>query len=79
MKRPVNLNVTIAMALSLPLVLGMSSIHQPKQQTAFALDTLCPPGHECHCTPATGVYRDYDPSTGQTFNVNNGCIDDTGR
>ena len=51
-----------------------SSIDPPKKQTAFALDTLCPPGHESHCTPASGVYHDYDPETGRTFNINTGSL-----
>ncbi|HEY7572341.1 MAG TPA: hypothetical protein VH796_13320 [Nitrososphaeraceae archaeon] len=78
----VNIHVlipTIVLTLTLVLVTPPSNIGQMKQQTAFALDTLCPPDHECHCTPASGVYHDYDPNTGQTFNINNGCTDDTGR
>ncbi|HEY1248903.1 MAG TPA: hypothetical protein VGE97_07950 [Nitrososphaera sp.] len=69
---------TIVLTLTLVSVTPPSNMVQTKQQTAFALDTLCPPDHECHCTPATGVYHDYDPSTGQVFNINNGCIDDAG-
>jgi hypothetical protein len=79
MKRISILFITTAIVLILINVSDMSSLGQPKRQIAFALDTLCPPGHECHCTPASGVYHDYDPSTGRTFNVNSGCIDDTGR
>jgi hypothetical protein len=78
MKRMSILFLITAMVLTLTLVSVTSSIGQPKKQLAFALDTLCPPGHECHCTPASGVYHDYDPSTGQTFNINNGCINDDG-
>lgn len=60
--------LTLAFVSAAPL----SNTGQMKQQTAFELDSLCPPGHECHCTPASGVYQDYDPNTGQTFNINTG-------
>ena len=66
---------------SMVLMLTLASVTPsslPKQQTAFALDTLCPPDHECHCTPASGVYHDYHPSNGQTFNINTGCTNDDG-
>jgi hypothetical protein len=43
---------------------------------AFALDTACPLGHQCHCIAATGVYYDFDPRIGQTFSINTGCIED---
>jgi hypothetical protein len=69
---------TIVLTLTLVSVVPLSNIGQMKLQTAYALDTLCPPGHECHCTPASGVYHDYDPDTGQNFNINTGCTEDTG-
>jgi hypothetical protein len=43
---------------------------------AFALDTACPLGHQCHCIAATGVYYDFDPGTGRIFSINTGCMED---
>jgi hypothetical protein len=77
----VNIHVlipTIVLTLTLMSVTPSSNMGQMKHQTAFALDTLCPPGHECHCTPGSGIYHDYDPSTGQIFNINIGCTNDNG-
>jgi len=77
----VNIHVlipTIVLTLTLMSVTPSSNMGQMKRQTASALDTLCPPGHECHCTPASGVYHHYDPITGQTFNINIGCTNDNG-
>lgn len=69
----------------LTLVLSVSMIAQLNQQTAFAdkkaierEGTLCPPGHQCSCNAATGVWHDFNPDTGQTFNINTGCTEDTG-
>jgi hypothetical protein len=35
---------------------------------------LCPPGHECSCTPASGVFHDHTNG----FNINTGCTDNKG-
>lgn len=65
--------------------LSISLLAQLNQQSAFAdrkaleeAGGLCPPGHECSCTAASGVFHDTDPETGRTFNINNGCTSDSG-
>jgi hypothetical protein len=75
--------ITIAMVA---LVAALGTMTTTQIQQAFgdkkALDeagTLCPPGHECTCTAASGVYHDYDPASGRTFNINNGCTSDNGQ
>jgi hypothetical protein len=47
-----------------------------KQKLHNQLDSigLCPPEHECSCTPASGVFHDH--TTG--FNINTGCTSDKG-
>jgi hypothetical protein len=35
---------------------------------------LCPPDHECSCTPASGVFHDHTNG----FNINTGCTNDKG-
>jgi hypothetical protein len=74
------LTMTIAMvvmAAAAVVVVGMAIIPASiSSNNAFALDTLCPPGHQCHCIIATGVYYDFDPETARVFSNNTGCIDD---
>jgi hypothetical protein len=77
------LTMTIAMvvmaaaAAAAVVVVGMATIPASiSSNNAFALDTLCPPGHQCHCIIATGVYYDFDPETARVFSNNTGCVDD---
>jgi hypothetical protein len=51
---------------------GGSSDDQSNQE--LKKNGLCPPGHDCICTPASGVF--HDRTTG--FNINTGCTDNKG-
>jgi hypothetical protein len=72
------LTMTIAMVvMAAGVLVGMATIPASiSSNNAFALDALCPPGHQCHCIVATGVYYDFDPETGRMFSINTGCTDD---
>jgi hypothetical protein len=48
--------------------------HKQKLHDQLEENGLCPPGHECSCTPASGVFHDH--TTG--FNINTGCTSDKG-
>ena len=75
----------IITATVLTLILSVPMITQLNQQSAFAdkkaveeAGGLCPPGHQCSCNAATGVFHDTDPETGRAFNINTGCTSDAG-
>jgi uncharacterized membrane protein YgcG len=48
--------------------------HKEKLHNQLEKSGLCPPDHECSCTPASGVFHDH--TTG--FNINTGCTSDKG-
>jgi hypothetical protein len=69
--------MTIAMAIMFAALVGIATIlANISNNNAFALDGVCPLGHQCHCIAATGVYYDFDPGTRRTFSINTACTED---
>jgi hypothetical protein len=50
------------------------SSHEDQLHQQLKDNGLCPPGHECSCTPASGVFHDHTNG----FNINTGCTDNKG-
>jgi hypothetical protein len=50
------------------------SSHEDQLHQQLKDNGLCPPGHECSCTPAIGVFHDHTNG----FNINTGCTSDKG-
>jgi hypothetical protein len=53
---------------------GSGSSHEDQLHQQLKDNGLCPPGHECSCTPASGVFHDHTNG----FNINTGCTDNKG-
>jgi hypothetical protein len=50
------------------------SSHEDQLRQQLNDKGLCPPDHECSCTPASGVFHDHTNG----FNINTGCTSDKG-
>ena len=70
-------STTAGMVVLAVVVAGIATIPASiSSNNAFALDTLCPPHHQCHCIVATGVYYDFNPEEGRMSSINASCTND---